>query len=104
LSGAFAPALRGALAPALSGAFAPALSGALAPALSGAFAPARSGAFVVARDETGGTDAAGESPKDSTRISGRSLPCPSLIFAFWASVSLIFTSFDILVYLPLWEP
>jgi hypothetical protein len=50
---------------------------------------------VVARDETG-AEAAGEPPKDSTRISGKSFPVASLIFAFWASVSLIFTSCDIL--------
>src|ERR1700751_2223034 len=88
--GAFAPARVGALAPARVGAFAPARVGAFAPARVGAFVPARRGALVVARDETG-AEAAGEPPKDSTRISGRSLPVASFIFAFWASVNLIFT-------------
>src|ERR1700730_13307142 len=45
-------------------------------------------------------DTAGLLPKCSTRISGMSLPVASRIFSFWASVSLIFTSFAIFSFPP----
>src|SRR6266542_2527589 len=56
-----------------------------------------------ARAETAleAVETAGLLPKLSTRISGRSLPVASLIFAFWASVSLIFTSFAMVFCPPL---
>jgi hypothetical protein len=51
-------------------------------------------AFIarVALSGEAGVETAGAEPNDSTRISGRSLPVASLIFAFWASVNLILTS------------